>query len=223
MVFFMPVDAVNGRAVIFANGEIKDDAAARAILRPEDTLIAADGGLHHLRRLGLAPSVLIGDLDSVSPDEIPPLEAVGVAVLRYPVDKDETDLELAIAYALKEGHRSIVVVGALGGRLDQTLGNLFLLTGEAADEAALCLDDGHEEVFLIRGVGTICGRCGDTVSLIPFGGPVTGILTAGLRYPLTHETLYPQHTRGVSNVMLSEQATVEIASGQLLIVHTRAI
>ncbi|HEX7432978.1 MAG TPA: thiamine diphosphokinase [Anaerolineaceae bacterium] len=217
----MPEEPLKKRAVIFANGVIEDIRAAGAMLRHDDCLIAADGGLRHLRRLGLTPAVLIGDLDSVDPQEIPILRADGVDVLRYPVDKDETDLELALDYALKGGFHRLVVAGGLGGRLDQTLGNLCLLTAGAFQDVEIRLDDGREEVFFVRSSCEITGLPGDTLSLIPWGEPVTGIVTSQMRYPLKGETLFPDHTRGISNVMLAEQAAVEIASGLLMVIHTR--
>ena len=84
------------RAVIFANGALDDPAAAAALLRADDWLIAADGGLRHLRAIDHAPHVLIGDLDSVSAEEVAWAEAQGTRVLRYPPEKDDTDLELAL-------------------------------------------------------------------------------------------------------------------------------
>ena len=213
--------STNQRAVIFANGEIKDDQAVVTMLSQHDSLIAADGGLNHMVRMGLTPNVLIGDLDSASPEAILSLEAASVPILRYPVDKNETDLELAIAHAISEGHRRIVIVGALGGRFDQALGNLFLLSADTLAGLDIRLDDGREEVCLIRSYHEIEGRAGDTVSLIPLGSPVTGILTQNLRYPLNHETLYPDHTRGISNVLLGDSASVRIESGLLVCIHTR--
>jgi thiamine pyrophosphokinase len=209
------------RAVIFANGELNDLEAARVLLQPNDLLVAADGGLHHLQRLGLLPAVLIGDLDSVDPAEVPPLEAAGVRVLRYPPEKDETDLELALQYVLSAGCRAIRILGALGGRLDQTLGNLFLLSRSDLESCDVRLDDGREEVFLIRQQAVVEGLPGDTVSLLPLDGPAVGVVTQGLYYPLHAETLYPERTRGISNVLLAGRASVSIKKGLLVCIHTR--
>ncbi|HWT83212.1 MAG TPA: thiamine diphosphokinase, partial [Candidatus Methylomirabilis sp.] len=119
---------ISSRAVIFANGEVKDLAAVQAILRPDDFRIAADGGMKHLSRLGLLPQLLIGDLDSISAGEVEWLVQAGIQVEHHPPAKDETDLELAVAYASQAGYREVVVIGALGGRIDQSLGNIFLLS-----------------------------------------------------------------------------------------------
>jgi thiamine pyrophosphokinase len=203
------------RAVIFANGNLPDLKAARRLLRPGDVLLAADGGSLHLLALGLRPSVLIGDLDSLTAADRRRLETAGVRLLRHPRDKDEVDLELALRYAVAAGHRSILVVAALGGRLDQTLGNLSLLADPALEGLNLRVDDGVEEAFFVRSRGEVHGRAGEIVSLLPWGAPVAGVTTDGLRWPLRGETLLPHKTRGVSNELLG------IQSGLLLVVHRR--
>lgn len=209
------------RTVIFVNGNLPDLESVRALLRAEDMLIAADGGARHLLALGLLPHLLVGDLDSLDAASVAQLEAAGVPIHRYPADKDETDLELALHYALDGQPQSIIIVGALGGRLDQTLANLSLLTDPAFDGLDLRLDDGAEEAFFCRKQAEVRGRSGEVVSLIPWGGAVQGVVTQGLRWKLSGETLYPHKSRGVSNVMLGEAASVQIGSGLLLVVHRR--
>ena len=133
---------------IFANGEIEDPERLKALIQPGDRLLAADGGMRFLNRLGLQPERVIGDLDSIDPEEARQLAREGVILEKYPVDKDETDLELAIDRALAEGFDELRIAGALGGRLDQTLGNLFLLSRADLIDRDVRLEDGHEEVFL---------------------------------------------------------------------------
>ena len=209
------------RAVIFANGDLADPQAVRGMLQPDDYLIAADGGLRHMQALGLTPHLVIGDLDSLEDGQLAQLETEGVAVERHPRDKDETDLELALQAAARTGCKHIRVVAALGGRLDQTLANLFLLEMDGLEDIDVRLDDGREEILIIRAETTIDGKPGDTVSLLARDGCTNGVITQGLKYPLNRETLCPNRTRGVSNEMLAEQASVTVASGRLLCIHTR--
>jgi thiamine pyrophosphokinase len=171
--------------------------------------------------MSLLPSLLIGDLDSISEADLQSLTGRSITILKYPREKDETDLELALGWAVDHGFRSIRVAGALGGRLDQMLGNLFLLTWDRLEGLDVRLDDGCEEVFLISRSAEVHGTAGDTISLIPLLGPATGITTEGLEYPLRGETLFPERTRGISNQMLNEQAIVSLESGCLLCIHTR--
>jgi thiamine pyrophosphokinase len=218
-----------GRIIIFANGELPDLTKARFLLRPDDRVICADGGTRHAQALGIRPDLIIGDLDSAENALVQKFNRDGVNIEIYPRDKNETDLELAINQAIEMKPAEIVIVAALGGRLDQTLANISLLTnirlaplrrdsGQALD---VRLDDGVEEILLCRDRAEVHGRSGDLVSLIPWQGAVAGIQTTGLKWTLQRETLYPDRTRGISNEMTGETAAVSIASGQLLVVHRR--
>ena len=209
------------RAVIFANGELDKPRALAGILRPEDYLIAADGGLRHLRAIGLAPKVIVGDLDSVSKKDLDWLEAHHVEINKFPQDKDFTDLELALQEARKRGFTRIVVAAALGGRADQAQANIALLSLPELADCEIVLDDGLTEVRLIADSLTIHGFSGDTVSLLPLCQPAEGVLTERLKYPLNKETLTPGQTRGISNVMLADSARVSLRKGRLLCVHLR--
>jgi thiamine pyrophosphokinase len=209
------------RAVIFTNGLVPELESTRRLIKPVDTLLAADGGTHHVLALGLVPSVVIGDLDSLTVDERQRTMKKGVHLLQYPAEKDQTDLELALDYAIQQGFREILIVGALGGRLDQALGNLSLLTDPRLSTLDVRLDDGVEEAFFVRSRSEVHGRPGDTVSLAPWGAPAEGVTTEGLKWPLRGETLYSHKTRGISNELLGEIATISLKSGLLLVVHCR--
>jgi len=208
------------RAIIFANGHLPDLEPARHLIRGDDFLIAADGGMRHILALGLLPSIVIGDLDSLTPDDRQRLEGgSGVEIRQYPRDKNETDLELALRAALDAGYCSLLVLAALGGRLDQTIANLSLLTAPRLSTLDVRLDDGVEEAFFVRDRAAISGKPGDTVSLLPWGSPAQGVTTEGLRWPLRGETLYSDKTRGISNELLAETATISLKSGLLLVIH----
>jgi thiamine pyrophosphokinase len=214
--FFMP------RVVIFANGQLPDLDAAHALLQNDDYIIAADGGANHLIKMSILPEALIGDLDSVDETTLSHLKSAGVRIKRFPTDKNETDIELALNAALKLEPSAILIVGALGGRLDQTLANLSLLTNPTLSGIDIRLDDGVEEAFFCRKQAEVYGRSGEIVSLIPWNGPVEGVTTEGLQWPLHSETLYPDKSRGVSNAMLKDEASIRIQSGLLLVVHRRS-
>lgn len=209
------------RAVIFANGTLPDPEPARRLIDSSCLLIAADGGTRHALSLGLTPAIIIGDLDSLLSADRQQAERLGTRFLQHPADKDETDLELALDYAVGQGCTEIVILAALGGRLDQTLANLSLLTDPCLDGLDLRLDDGVEEAFFVRGRREVRGAAGDLISLLPWGGPAGGIRTRGLRWPLAGETLQPHKTRGVSNEMLGPSALIELETGLLLVIHRR--
>lgn len=207
------------RALLFVNGDFPQAEKLITQIKPDDFLMAVDGGLRHMTQYKLTPSLIIGDLDSADPAEVERLQAQGVEVRQFPVDKDETDLELALSAALEFQPNLIWVVAALGDRIDQTLGNIFLLTNPEFKNTDLRLVDGAREVFLIRGSGSIQGVPGQRVSLLPLNGPAHGIRTEGLAYPLQGETLYPERTRGISNRLTAPIAHINLTAGRLLCVH----
>ena len=210
------------RAVIFANGELKDPEFVLSTIREDDYIVAVDGGLKHVFLLGLIPHILIGDLDSVLNENLVRLEKEDCDIIRFQPEKDETDLELAIQLVINKGFHNICVVSALGGRLDHSLGNLLMLTRPDLAEFNVRLEDGEIEAFLIRSRGQIKGKPGDVVSLLPITQSVKGVCTQGLLYPLREETLLRMQTRGISNEMLGDEAEVQITDGQLLCFHSHA-
>jgi len=207
------------RIVIFANGELPNIEKARAIVKADDYVICADGGTHHALALGVIPHLVIGDMDSATKDEVQRLKKADVPIELYPRDKNETDLELALNRGLEQKPTSMLIIAALGNRLDQTLGNISLLSDSRLATLDCRLDNGVEEVLFCRDSSRVEGRRGDIVSLIPWNGAVKGIRTHGLRWPLNNETLYPDKTRGISNEMLDAVAEVNIEVGLLLIIH----
>lgn len=208
-------------AVIFANGELHFPKKIREIAEGADLVVAADGGLRHLFELGLTPHLLIGDLDSVTTDEVDRARSLGCEVRQFPEEKDETDLELALLATAAAGYTRILILSALGGRLDQTLANIYLLNMPQLDRIDVRIDDGKTEVILFCAAVELKGTPGDTVSLLPLSPIVSGITTGGLKYPLTNESLVFFQSRGVSNVLLGTQARVSLESGILLCIHIR--
>lgn len=210
------------RAVIFVNGAFNEPQRVRDLLRADDLIIAVDGGTRHAWEVGAEPQLVVGDLDSLTADEQQRLRSAGVEVSSFPPRKDRTDLELALHRAVSEGVSAIVIVAALGGRIDQTMANLLLLTLPELRDVDVRIAEGAQEAFLIRDEARIDGQPGDTVSLIPLRGDATGITTEGLEWPLDDAQLRFGATRGVSNVLTAEQASVRVRRGLLFCVITHA-
>ncbi len=209
--------------LLFANGELNRGAMLDRLLTSLDSprVICADGGALHARALGLSPHAIIGDLDSLSAEQVAAFEAARAEIIGHPAEKDETDLELALHYCRRIGAKSILILGALGGRFDQTIANILLLTLPDFGDMRIEIIDGDQRIRLLRpGSHQIDGARGDTISLIPLSGKAQGINTASLQYRLADETLRLGPARGISNVMLTDEAAVEFAGGLLLLVHT---
>jgi thiamine pyrophosphokinase len=193
----------------------------RLDLTADDRIFCADGGTYYALALGLVPERVIGDLDSLSPELVVELEMAGVQLCRYPVDKDQTDLELALQLAIAEKPDEILLVAALGGRLDQTLANILLLTQPKYASAQLSLVDGPQWATLMRGpkTMTIQGQPGDILSLVPLSPVAKHVNLSGVVWPLTEATLTFGSTFTISNALADEKATVHIGEGNVLLVH----
>jgi len=185
------------------------------------TVIAADGGLDRAAALGLEVDVLVGDLDSVSSAALARAESAGRRIVRHPVAKDATDLELALDEALALGARRVLVIASAGGRLDHVAASLLLLGATRYAELELDALVGDALVHVLRSARTLHGTPGELVTLLPLGGAAEGVTTSGLEYPLDGETLGPGSTRGVSNVFTSAEARVTLAEGILLAIRPR--
>jgi thiamine pyrophosphokinase len=178
-------------------------------------VIAADGGVDHALALGLDVELAIGDFDSATPEA---LESAG-RTERHPVEKDATDLELALRAALALQPRRILVVGGIEGRLDHLFSELLILGAE--DLAGVEVDAvlGEARVHVVRGERVLSGAEGELISLFALNGPAMGIETEGLAYPLRGETLMPGSSRGISNMFSATEARVSLERGLLLAVR----
>lgn len=211
---------------VFANGDIQEYGWLSPLLLGATAVIAANGGSNHLFRLGRYPDVVVGDMDSLG-EEVrgwlaeTAVSQTAVSLITHPTVKDETDLELALLYAVANYDEPIWVVGGFGGRLDQTLANVLLLAHPKLLGKPIQFVTEYERAWLVVEATTINGAVGDTVSLIPLGGEVLVAQTSGLRWPLQQERLAFGPARGVSNVLTAVQATVTLTTGVLLCIHTR--
>jgi len=209
--------------VIVASAPELEIAPYQEHIRAADLLIAADGGALPLLRAGIVPHVAIGDMDSIDAAGLAELEAHGITPRRFPREKDETDLELALLYAAAAGATAIDILGAMGGRWDHTLANVALLAlPELRERRARLLAD-RQTLFLVRDAAVLEGQAGDTISLLPLAGDAHGITTKGLRYPLDDATLRYERARGVSNVLLAPPGSVSLRQGLLLVVHSAGL
>jgi thiamine pyrophosphokinase len=200
--------------VVVASGQ-----GPRLTVPDAGTVVAADGGLERARELGLHVDVVVGDLDSVTPETLAVAETAGARVVRHPQAKDATDLELALDEAVALGARRVLLVASSAGRLDHLLGSLLLLGAERYAELELDALVGDALVHVIRTERTLEGAPGALLTLVPLGGEATGVTTQGLEYPLVGETLEPGTTRGVSNVFTGTEARVGLDGGVLLAIR----
>lgn len=210
-----PVDP--REVIVLAGGEDAD----LPLLAPaaDATVIAADGGLRLAARLGLDADIVAGDLDSVDADDLEAARAAGALVDTHPVDKDRTDLAIALDLALGYAPARVTVVGGHGGRLDHHLANLLLLGSDAYRDLTITAHMGPAHVTVVRGERQLEGERGALMSLVPVNGPAHGVSTQGLRFPLHDEDLHAGSSRGVSNEFDDDHASVRVREGVLLAIR----
>ncbi|MDE0833422.1 MAG: thiamine diphosphokinase [Acidimicrobiales bacterium] len=183
-----------------------------------DMVIAADVGFDNARDLGIHVDLLVGDLDSASPGAAHQAQAVE----RHPVDKDETDLELALAAALNAGMESVTVIGTIGGRVDHSLGNLLIVAADRWAYLRIHLRIDGTRAWVVRDRVEVHGTGDDLVSLLAVGGQATGVTTTGLAWPLSNGVLEPGAGLGLSNRLAGPTATVEVGTGVVIVLMPAA-
>lgn len=202
------------RCVIFCAGGF---GGLTEPLRPDDFIIAADGGTAYTEALGLRPDLILGDFDS--------LGYVPEGAERHPVEKDDTDAMLAAKRGLERGCREFLFYASLDGpRLDHTLANIQTLRFLADRGATGTLIGLRQQVTLLRGgTLTLPAREKGDISLFAFGGEAKGVSIRGLKYELEKGTLTPGFPLGVSNSFIGKNAEVSVEDGDILIVHDVSI
>ena len=187
-------------------------------------VVAADSGVEIALALGLRVTHVIGDMDSVDPSVLANVEREGAVIQRVPHDKDQVDTELAIVFARTLGATVITLVTGGGGRLDHQLGVLSALTHPILQGCEIHALWDSARVRVLRGPdsATITGSPGSLVGIMATNGTARGITTSGLRWSLVGEDLESHSTRGVSNELIAESATISLASGHLFIIQPHA-
>lgn len=208
------------RVLIFVNGH--DDPAfdITPYFQADDYIIAVNGGTRYALQHGLTPHIIIGDMDSLSALDKERAIAGGVQMIAYSPRKDETDLELGLRHAIARGATEILLFAALGGHIDHSLANIFLLTLPELQDAHVQIIAGNQRLFIISDEARIVGNPGDTVSILPIGGNAVGVSNEGLEWPLYDETLPVGSPRGISNVLPGHEAFIRLRQGKLLCIVT---
>ena len=207
------------RAFIYSAGDysVEDIKLYKRIKTKEDDLIiCADGGYDALVYTTIVPNVVIGDFDSLKANVPKDIE-----VVKYPTDKDKTDLEICIDYALQRGCDTIFLLGALGGRIDHTIGSLCAMKYILEHGASPMILNGKSRIYLVDSEVTLSRDYYDYVSLIPCTDTVSGITTTGLKYELNNAQLLKSNSLGISNEFYNNTATVKIEQGLLYVICTQ--
>jgi len=207
------------KALIILNGdynsskkEFEDILAGESISK----IIAVDGGTDILKNFSVKPDIIIGDLDSISLETKEYYSSIGVEIKKYPVEKDQTDSEIAVDYCSEMGIKSIIITAALGGRIDQEIANINLLEYIKNKNIDAKIIDNNIEISIIDDKKIFKYKKGYRLSLLAQTEVAAGLSISGCKYNLNSKDLLRYKTRGISNLILEDRAEVEIEDGLLI-------
>lgn len=209
------------KCIIFANGYYGELERYRDIAEGADMIICADGGANFACQLGIVPSMVIGDMDSITAEARQYLDKHEVQYKKYPVRKDFTDLQLTLEIAEQAGADSFILLGTLGNRLDHTLANLFSCM-ELALRGKTVIHYGSDcTIHMVTRELQLKGCKGDLVSVIALTDKAVGVTETGMEYPLCNALLESSKPYAVSNVMAEDEAGISLQQGILAVFHYR--
>lgn len=207
--------------IVIASGNLEKYDYFERLIRLADKVVAADGGAGHLRKMNIAPDIAIGDLDSMDKETRLFLEQNKVPLITHPVDKDATDTELAVQWAMDNNAHSITLLGATGTRIDHTLANIFLLK-KITRAGILCkIVDDNNEIHLLVDKFEIAGKPGEYLSVIPLTSSIEGLTITGVDFPLEDHELPMGSSLGISNRFKGGTAQISIKNGMAIVTKSK--
>ena len=199
------------KVLIVLGGDAPGVELLKSCVQEADFSIAADRGLEAFDAAGLEPDMLIGDMDSVSPDVLARYES-RLSEDRLNCIKNDTDCEYALNLAISRGATEIVLLGALGGRLDHALANLMMVVRAARSGVWAEIRAEGVRIVRVNGSYTLAGARGSTISLLPLG-TARGVSIRGCYYLIDDYTLESDSSRGMSNVVTADEAVITVREG----------
>lgn len=208
-------------AVIISSGTIIDYKTAKNITESCDMIICADGGAEHCEKIGICPNVIIGDFDSIKPSTLEKYRELDTKIIHLEDDKDETDTQLAVEYAVENGVKEIKFLGCIGTRFDHTFANVSMLIWLMERGIRGVIMNENNDIHVIDRYIKLDGEVGDKISLLPISPKIDGIFTTGLKYALENGELFYNSPRGISNEFISTSAEIVIRDGMLLVIKSK--
>lgn len=204
------------RGIIFAGGDFSAEMDLKDILLTNSIVVCADSGYDSALKAGVRPDVIIGDMDSVE-SSLPD----GIKQIKLKCEKDDTDTEAAIDYLASLGCGEIILLGALGGRVDHMLANIMLISYAERKGVKLIIKTEDTEIFSVVDSVEISGEKGDILSLIPVLGGAEGVTLKGLKYTLEDAKLEVGKTVGISNEFIENKAKITVKEGLLIAIKVK--
>lgn len=183
-----------------------------------DYVICADGGLERVKNYGIVPDIIIGDFDSVNPYVLKQYEH-NIPIEKFPSEKDSTDMELAVEFAISKGYNNIILVGASGTRLDHTMANILLMERYYKIGVHITIIDNNNEMRIISDNTdlNIEFKEGYYISLIPVTDYIQGLNLEGFKFPLDNVNVQRGSTLCISNRINSNKGRITLRKGTAIV------
>ena len=210
------------KALILAGGEFKATESLKKLASQAKLVIAADSGLRHAESLDIVPDVIVGDFDSVSKETLE--HYPNIAREKYFSEKNNLDLEIAIDLAKEKGVKELILVGALGDRLDQSLAAIFIAARLKSEGIAVSLHSAKQDVYLIiaQEEMKLDIPLATTFSLLSLE-KASKVTILNAKYPLNNFPLSFGVGLGVSNKVTSSPLIVQVSYGLVVCVLEREL
>lgn len=208
---------MNNNCVIFLNGVIENDEYIKRIINKDDFIIAVDGGFNHVNRLSLTPNLILGDFDSSEYDEALKSKS---EIHKYNRDKNSTDGEIAIDYVIQEGFEKVIIVGALGNRIDHMLSNIYML--EKLSNAGMpgIIKGYKNEIYFLKNEIILPRGKYKYFSVIAISENISGLSIKNARYELREAKLKRTESLGISNEFIDESVSITLKKGKAIVIKS---
>lgn len=190
-----------------------DNSGTNFSKKKNEYVIAADGGVAILKKMGIEPDLIIGDFDSLG--YVPE----GENVIVHQVEKDDTDMMLSVIKATEMGYDEIEIYGGSGGRIDHTIANFQTMLWASKNGIKIRMCDKAYYYYMITDKKIVLkGEDGKDLSVFAFGGVANGVNIKGAKYEAQNMQLEPYNPTAVSNTFIGDDVIISVKSGSLLII-----
>lgn len=209
------------KGLVLSGGSISDYNILKNHLTDKDFVICADGGVRHAIAFGIVPNLVVGDFDSIDSDSLEFIKAKNIQIISFPVEKDETDTEIAVNYLIDKGFNEITMIGVSGSRLDHTFGSIMLLDRLLRNGIKGLIADSNNTVYMSEDYLRLERKEGYYISIIPLGFNGIRVTLGGFYYPLENAHIEYGSTLGISNRIIDDYGEIKILEGKALVFHSK--
>lgn len=209
------------KVIIICGGKAPSMELLQEEIKDNTIVICADSGANYLINYKITPHYLVGDFDSINPETLEYFKTKNVIIETYPVEKDDTDSELALKKALELGATEVVFLGCIGSRIDHVYGNIGLLKRCLDAQVKASIKDEHNNIFLIDKSTNLFGDFGQIFSLQGYNGEIKNLNIRGAKYPLYNYNLEVGDPITISNMFLNEAVEIQFDTGIIIVFYTK--